>query len=176
MPVISFSLDTASINKAVRDLRRYVNSFESKVALVRQRVAERIRWSAETGFSSAMVEDIIHGVGPENDVTVELRNDDTVSVVIASGSQAVFIEFGAGVYYNGAAGSSPHPWGTQNGYLIGTYGLGKGARKVWGYYVGGVKSKESLTLTHGTPAAMPMYHGWQEAIQAFDSIVQEVFG
>ena len=108
MPVISFSLDTASINKAVRDLRRYVNSFEAKVALVRQRVAERIRWSAETGFSSAMVEDIIHGVGPENDVTVELQDNDRVSVVIASGSQAVFIEFGAGVYYNGAVGSSPY--------------------------------------------------------------------
>lgn len=40
----------------------------------------------------------------------------------------LFIEFGAGIHYNGSAGSSPHPKGNEFGYTIGSYGKGLGKK------------------------------------------------
>ena len=169
---ISFTLSTSSISNAIKELEAYRMDFQRKCKQLRQLVAERIRWSAENGFSSAMVSDIVEGnPSTVNDVSVTVSEDGNTSVVIANGSQAIFIEFGAGVYHNGAVGTSPHPWGAEMGYLIGTYGKGKGKYDVWGYYENG-----NMVYTMGTPAAMPMYHGLQEAIRAFDDIVKEVFG
>lgn len=167
--VISFSLNAASIDRAILEIEAYQDDFEQKCALLRQKVAERIRWSAERGFSNALVSDIIIGdYEPVNDVQVSVTNEGNVSVVIASGNEAVFIEYGAGVYYNGNPGDSPHPWGLQQGYVIGAYGKGKGVRNAWNI--------DKATVTHGTPAAMPMYRGAEEAIRAIDEIVREVFG
>lgn len=182
---IAFTLDSKSIENAIRELEAYKTDFLQKCELVRQKVAERIRWSAEQGFSSAIVGDVIGKVAgkgklvsaepPQNDVSVEVKHDGDVSIVIAKGTQAVFIEYGAGVYHNGAAGDSPHPWGVQQGFAIGAYpenGVpSKGVRNVWGYRDGG-----DIILTHGTPAAMPMYRGAEEAIRAIGDIVKEVFG
>ena len=97
-----------------------------------------------------------------------VTNEGDVTIVIASGEEAVFIEYGAGVYYNGAAGDSPHPWGIQQGYGIGTYGKGKGVRNAWNI------TKD--VVTRGTPAAMPMYRGAEEAIRTIGELVREVFG
>ena len=164
---ISFTLDAHSIGNAIAELQAYLADFTDKVNRLRKMVAERITWTAEQGFQTAMVSDVIDGDEPVNDVTVTVTHDETVSVVIASGTQAVFIEFGAGVWHNGPAGSSPHPWGAEKGYTIGGYGKGKGKYDVWRYEGG---------ATFGTPAAMPMYRGWEEARQALDEMVREVFG
>lgn len=69
------------------------------------------------------------------------------------GEQAVFVEFGAGVYYNGSPGSSPHPYGVELGFTIGDYGLGLGKNETWEYTKNG-----KYHITHGTPAAMPLYN------------------
>lgn len=167
---ISFSLDVGSIDKAIAEVIAYRDEFQRKVDRLRQLVAERIRWSAENGFSSAVVSDVIFGQASENDVQVTVEDDGNVTTVIASGKEALFIEFGAGVYHNGPVGTSPHPWGT---YTIGSYDKGNGAKTAWGY---GKKSEGTLTVTRGTPAAMPMYRGMQDAMNVFDSLVQEVFG
>lgn len=179
---IRFALDVASIDNAIRELERYRDDFKAKCEQLRQKIAERIMWSAQQGFNAAMVSDtymqidgkakqsISPKMGGQVEVTVE--HGDAMSVVIADGEDAIFIEFGAGVYYNGAAGDSPHPWGLEHGFGIGTYGQGKGVRDAWGYK----DENGAIILTHGTPAAMPMYRGTEEAIRALDDIVREVFG
>lgn len=172
MKTISFSLDAASIDRAIRELHAWREGIKEKCVTLRKRIAEEIRWSAEEGFKTAVVDDIILGYQEQNDVQVRVEHDDTVSVVIADGSQAVFIEFGAGVYHNGVPGDSPHPWGIENGFAIGTYGKGKGVRNVWGYK----NEHGSINLTHGTPAAMPMYNGCEQAIRKLDELAREVFG
>lgn len=169
---IRLSLDRASIDRAIREVREYADEVKQKTELLRQKVAMRIAWSASHGFSTALVGDVIKGTAPVNDVHVTITHDDGVSIVFAEGEQAVFVEYGAGVYNNGAAGNSPHPWGAQFGYYIGGYGQGKGKRKTWGYY----DESGSIVLTHGTPAAMPMYRGFMEAKNALDEMVREVFG
>lgn len=165
---ISFTLSPSSIGKAIKELQEYRMDFQRKCEKLRQLVGSRIAWSASHGFSTALVSDVVFGPGTANDVQVRVEDSGNTTVVIAEGSQAIFIEFGAGVYNNGPVGTSPHPWGT---YTIGSYGKGNGAKNAWGYYSDG-----GITVTHGTPAAMPMYRGLQDAISVLDDLVREVFG
>ena len=180
--VISFSLSPDSIEAAIKQVNAYKRDFEKNCERLRKLVAERIAWSAASGFSTALTSDIFAGGSPPpNNVSVRVEHMDRVSVVFAEGEQAVFIEFGAGVYYNGSAGSSPHPWGTEHGYLIGEYGKGYGKKNVWAlpeelWTEMGKNGKMRPALTRGTPAAMPMYRGMRDAIRVINSLAQEVFG
>lgn len=170
-------LDPASVQSALAQVRSYQKAFDGKVEQFRKEVALELATLAETGFNGAGYDDVLmEGMRVPN-VTVEVQEREDKSIVVALGTEAVFAEFGAGVYYNGPAGSSPHPWGQQNLFLIGTYGKGYGARKVWGYYDPPDKrDKEHLKLTHGTPASMPMYHATQEVIDKIGEIAKRVFG
>lgn len=183
--VITFSLDKSSIENAIEEVNQYRDEFQRKCRELREKIAERIRWSAEKGFRTAMVSDtFLRITGKKKErvkeplspvmnaaVEVQISHDDSMSVIFTDDKEAMFIEFGAGVYYNGAPGDSPHPWGVEKGYVIGAYGHGNGVKNVWGYYDG-----NSVVLTHGTPAVMPMYRGAEEAIRAMSEIVREVFG
>lgn len=173
MKTISMTLDTASIDAAIAELHKYQTEFQEKVRRLRQMIGERIAWSASRGFSSALVADVVYGTEPVANVQVTVEHPfNNLTVVLADGADAIFIEFGAGVYNNGAAGSSPHPLGAQMGYLIGEYGKGRGKRKAWAYY----DENAEKVVTHGTPAAMPMYRGMQDALRVINELVREVFG
>lgn len=105
------------------------------------------------------------------DVDVTVTDKDNVSIIIANGEDAIWVEFGAGVYHNGSAGGSPHPKGSSLGFTIGGYGKGMGKKSVWGYYEDG-----DLRLTHGTPAVMPMYNAVKTVCDNISAIAREVFG
>lgn len=169
--VIRFSLDHRSIDKAMREIKQYQAEIKRKTETLRERVATLIAWKASQGFSSALADDIMQGEKRFGSVDVQIDERDNLTVVLASGEDAVFIEFGAGVYYNGSAGSSPHPKGGELGLTIGSYGKGNGSKNVWGFYEDG-----ELKLTHGTPAAMPMYRAVKEVCADITSIAKEVFG
>lgn len=94
------------------------------------------------------------------------------ATLVLEGREILFIEFGAGVTHNGSVGTSPHPKGEENGFLIGTYGMGHGSQKVWGYY----DDNDELVLTHGTKATMPMYKADLEIIKNVKRIARDVFG
>lgn len=143
---------------------------QDKCDLLAERVAVRIAAYASQDFNSAVMSDLLNGGWRNAKVSVTVKRDSGVCVVVASGKDAVFVEFGAGVYHNGAAGSSPHPDGKRLGMLIGSYGEGRGKRNVWGYYDGG-----ELILTHGTPARMPMYSAMERVCRDVESIAKEVF-
>lgn len=170
---ISFGLSATEINRAIRELERYKQDLIRKTELLRQRVAERLADEAANGFAGAIVDDLLQKSGgprlAEVNVSVEEKGD--VSLVIASGEDAVWVEFGAGVHHNGSAGSSLHPKGAELGFTIGGYGKGNGKKEIWGYYEDG-----ALKLTHGTPAKMPMYHAMRTVCNEIASIAREVFG
>lgn len=169
--VIRFSLDANDIEKAIREIERYKVEFLKKVETYRQRVAEEIAMSASLKFGSAVMDDVIKGSTRKPNVTVNVDERGGISVVVADGEDAVWCEFGAGVYHNGSAGSSPNPYGNGLGFTIGSYGKGYGKRKAWGYYDNG-----QLVLTRGTPATMPMYNAAQEVTRKAITIAREVFG
>ena len=169
--VIRVSLSPDGIDKAIRELEKYKQDFLEKVETYRRRMAEEIAASASFNFGSSIMEDTIKGGSRKPNVTVNVDERGSISVVVANGEDAVWCEFGAGVYHNGSVGSSPNPYSKELGFTIGNYGKGYGKRNVWGYYDNG-----ELILTHGTPASMPMYNATQEITKKAIEIAREVWG
>ena len=174
--VIQFGLDAKDITRAIREIEAYKQEFLKKVDVYRNRLAEEIKTLASIGFNSAIVDDVIQGGSSRRaSVQVSVSDKGTISVVVADGEDAVWCEFGSGVYHNGSVGSSPNPYGKDLGFTIGSYGKGYGKGQVWGYYTD-PDSKTGLVLTHGTPASMPMYNAAQEVLRKSVAIAKEVFG
>ncbi len=167
---ISMSLSDTEIDRAIRELADYKQYIIKNTEILRKRIAEYLAEESKKGFYGAIVDDVVQGGKRTAQVNVSITNKNTVSVVIANGEDAVWVEFGAGVYHNGASGSSPHPKGGELGFTIGGYGKGKGKRETWGYYDNG-----NLVLTHGTPASMPMAKAVTTICNDIVQIAKEVF-
>ena len=131
---------------------------------MRRAVAKRLQSLIAQGFSSAIVDgDTV------SDVDVTFSDDGTVTTVLATGKDVIFIEFGAGVYFNGSVGSSPHPKGYEFGFTIGSYGKGRGGRETWAYYNDG-----KVQWTHGTKATMPVFKACEIIKLELPKIIKEV--
>lgn len=165
---VKMKLNSDSIDRAIAQVRGYQNSLEEKAERLRRRVAEELEALCREGFNGSQYNDVIHEGTKVPDVSVHVEDKGKTTVVIADGKEAIFAEFGAGVYYN--PGGSPNPLTAPGVVAIGTYGKGRGARQIWGYYEDG-----ELKLTHGTPASMPMYHAIQEVSKRLPEIAREVF-
>lgn len=170
--VIRFGLDTKDINRAIREINKFQEDFRDKVNTYRKRIAEEIAVQASLNFGNAVMDDVINGSPRKPDVAVSVSERGAVTVIIADGEDAVWCEFGAGVYHNGSVGSSPNPYGNDLGFTIGSYGKGYGKKQAWGYY----DDSDNLVITRGTPASMPMYNAAQEVMRKSVAIAREVFG
>ena len=170
--VIRFGLNTKDINRAIRELQEFKQDFLEKVDTYRKRIAEEIAVNASLNFANSVMDDVIQGSPRRPDVQVTVDERGGISVVVANGEDAVWCEFGAGVYHNGSVGSSPNPFGTDLGLTIGSYGKGHGKQSAWGYY----DEDGNLVITRGTPASMPMYNAVQEVARKSVEIAREVFG
>ena len=170
--VIRFGLNTKDINRAIRELQEFKQDFLEKVDTYRKRIAEEIAVNASMLFANSVVDDVIQGSPRRPDVQVTVDERGGISVVVANGEDAVWCEFGAGVYHNGSVGSSPNPFGTDLGLTIGSYGKGHGKQSAWGYY----DEDGNLVITRGTPASMPMYNAVQEVARKSVETAREVFG
>lgn len=168
--VIRFGLSVRDINSAIRELERYKQDLIRKTDLLREKVAERLAKLARTGFAGAVVDDLLQGGQRIAQVDVSIDQRENITLVIARGEDAIWVEFGAGVHYNGSAGASPHPKGAELGFTIGGYGKGMGKKDTWGFYEDG-----ELHLTHGTPAVMPMYNAVKTVCDEIADIAREVF-
>lgn len=173
--VLSFGLSEKEINRAIKELAKYKQEIIRKTELLREKVAERLADEARSGFSGAIVDERILKGGSTSpqyaQVDVSVDNRGSVTVVVASGEDAVWVEFGAGVYFNGSPGSSPHPHGVELGMTIGGFGKGNGKKETWGFYEDG-----ELMLSHGTPARMPMTRAVTTVCNDIQEIAKEVFG
>ena len=161
----------ASIDAAVKEIRDYADWVKRKTDELRERVAYFIAKDASAVFNTAVADDLIGEGAVIGSVNVVVENNGNMTLVIANGEDSVFMEFGAGVYYNGGVGSSPNPLGAALGYTIGSYGKGNGAKAVWGF-----KGDDgALHLTHGVPASMPLYRALQSVVNDIEQIAREVF-
>lgn len=167
---ISFKLSEQDIDRAIKELADYKREIQRKTELLQDKVAERLADEARKGFAGAVVDDLVRGGQRFAQVDVSVNNRGSVTVVIASGEDAVWVEFGAGVYHNGSPGSSPHPNGAELGMIIGGFGKGNGKKEVWGFYEDG-----ELKLTRGTPAVMPMARAVTSVCNDIQQIAKEVF-
>lgn len=174
---IPIELSETGIDNALKAVAQYKREFRQKCTEVIRRVAERIAQEAQSGFNGAIVDDLTEqsGMPRTANVSVSVENRGDYFTVVANGKDAVWVEFGAGVYHNGSAGTSPNPFAqTATGVptppiAIGTFGK-YGTRQAWGFYEDGV-----LKITHGTPATMPMYNAVQTVSREVKEIAKEVF-
>lgn len=176
--IFKATLSTDSINKLKQELLRYKDDFlPKKLDEFVRRLAESGIPTIESNIAQAGFTYDSNGVesGSDTEHNVYVILDTLIGMskatLVLEGREILFIEFGAGTYYNGSVGSSPHPKGQENGFLIGTYGMGNGSKQVWGYYA----DDGELVLTHGTKATMPMYKADLEIIKNVTKIAKEVF-
>lgn len=175
---LTATLSVSSIKRLQKDLEKYKDSLTYKCELLVKRLAESGIPVINENMSKATFKmdenGIQSGADPQHYTYVKINTFDKYvrAELITEGSELLFIEFGAGVYYNGTAGSSPHPKGEEFGYVIGSYGKGHGVQKIWGYYA----ESGELVLTHGVEATMPVYKASLEIAENVVKIAKQVFG
>ncbi len=169
----SVSVEFRGIEAALRRVEEFKTELKQKCERLEARLAEEVASIARQGFNSAGVDDLVSGGVRPASVTVT-ANADGIGAVVAFGADAIWVEFGAGVFHNGSVGDSPHPQGAELGMTIGGYGQGRGGKQEMWLYKD--ESSGELRWTHGTPTQMPMYRAAQEIATRFEPIVKEVFG
>lgn len=92
------------------------------------------------------------------------------STIAIEGEDVAFVEFGAGIHYNGHPNSSPNDYGVKLGYTIGSYGMHQGLQDQWFYREGGEWKK-----SQGTEAAMPLFHASETIKNECKNIAKDVF-
>lgn len=160
--------DSKSLQKAIDEINRYKNDLPRKCELFVQRLAEVGIPIIDQNISSA------DGDSDKNHNTyIKINSFGSYSQaeLIVESRSILFLEFGAGVHYNGAAGGSPHPKGEEMGYTIGSYGKGQGKNDFWFYYA----DTGEAVMSHGTQATMPMYRAGLEMRRQILAIAKEVF-
>lgn len=161
--------DSRSLDKAIQEIRQYQNSLNDKCA-------EFVRRLAEVGIP--VIDENIAAAQGDSDkghntyIKINSFGSYSQAELICEGKDLLMIEFGSGVHFNGAAGSSPHPKGEELGYTIGSYGKGQGKNDFWFYYA---DSGEAV-MSHGTQATMPVYKAGEEMRRQVLNIAKEVFG
>lgn len=160
--VLKVQLNSRSLSAALREVRSYKRWVRAKAQELTRRLAELGAREATVRFAGAQYDGV-------KDAYVSVEPTANGYKIVAAGGSVFFIEFGAGVYYNG---TEPYPEPRPSGISgIGEYGQGKGKQDTWGYY----DDAGGLVLTHGNPAAMPMYHAGRVMRQEIERVAREVF-
>ena len=161
--VIKMHLSTSSINHAMAELKSYRASIKAKKDKLLEELANIGVKEASIRFTTAMYDGV-------NDSSVTLETISNGSRIVAEGKAVAFRELGAGVYQNpGEPYPNPRPDGIVG---IGEYGKGYGKRQAWGFR----DESGELVITHGTPAAMPMWYASEEMRNSILKTFKEVFG
>lgn len=161
--VISMKLSSDSIQNAIRELKSFRDSIDDKMDKLLEELAYIGVKEASVRFTTAIYDGV-------NDSSVSLEPIKDGYCIKAEGRAVAFIEFGAGVYHNpGEPYPNPRPSGIVG---IGEYGKGYGKRQAWGFR----DESGELVITHGTPAAMPMWYASEEMRNSILKTFKEVFG
>lgn len=166
---IHMSLSEKSIRNAINEIEVYKRQFIERNEVFVRRLAELGIPVIDQNIAAAQGDsDKSHNTY----IKINSFGSYSEAKLVVEGKSILFIEFGAGIRYNGSSGTSPHPKGEEFGYTIGSYGKGQGSKDFWFYYA---DTGESV-MSHGTEATMPVFRASQEIIQNIRRIAREVFG
>lgn len=157
--VNAFSID--SINHGFAEILQYRKKLNKLCSELPKRLAEFGAVQAQMRFDTGTYDILISGMhsNPKG-INVTAEQSENGFVVRANGKTVCFVEFGAGVYYNGWENyRGTRPAGIVG---IGQWGKGRGKGEAWAFYdpVTG-----DLTFTRGTPANNCMWYTAQELAQ-----------
>lgn len=166
-----------SIENAKKEIRNYKARLKHRVEKLVKRLAEFGAAYAMDYFDTA-VYDIDYYDGEPLEVTnIYVTTEDgkgengSVRYIInAMGKAIAFIEFGAGVYFNG--GGDPYHETRPDGIVeIGEYGQHRGRQQSWSY-----KGTDGYSRrTSGTPEQPGMWLTAKEIRSKIEEIAKEVF-
>lgn len=172
MPKRKISIDLfdgKSLDNAIKQIQEYKRTLNDKCEMFVRRLAE---------IGIPIIDENINAAAGDSDkghntyIKINSFGSYSRAQLVVEGKNLLFIEFGAGVHYNGNLGGSPHPKGKEMGYTIGSYGKGQGKNDFWFYYA---DSGEAV-MSHGTQATMPVYKAGVEIRRQMLKIAREVFG
>lgn len=151
--VIKCKLDSASIEQAIKELQEYRKGLDDKV---RQFVESLAHDGVEIARAWVMA---ARGDSERPTVAVQIdpAGDITKAQITMTGNDVLFIEFGAGIHYNG--NDTPHA--AEHGYGIGTYNPNSDNAfnlDGWYYWTG-----TERVHSYGTEGTYPMYHAAENA-------------
>ena len=149
-------LSLASIEKAQAQLEAFKTKLKRLKNELPKALTEYGATVAKANFASAPYDILLSGSWSNANINVTAEQTDNGWRVLASGKEVCFVEFGAGVWYNG--GGETYLGTRPNGVVgIGEYGSGHGKQNVWVFGTG-----EDKTFTQGTPASNAMYYTAEE--------------
>ena len=164
---ISMTLSRKSINDAINELKAYKQELMNKNEIFVQRLVD-------LGLSVVDMK-VRQSLGDSDDASSSAYVDNLGRLVRAeihlTGSDVLFIEFGAGIYYNTPG---QHPLEDKFGMGVGTYPGQTHAFDDFWFYTD--EQGNTGQVSYGTQATMPMYNASIEIYKQVRQIAQEVFG
>lgn len=172
---INIELSPDGIEKAIKDVKQFRDDLKVELDLAAESLADKIREYAEVYYAGTVVDYLKNEPPVYAEVEVKtVKKNKRTWLVVASGEDAVFVEFGAGVTGNTSVGSSNHPWATDNPsgeqFTIGSYSKYFSGWRAWPFK----DSEGKRHLSYGTPASYVLYNATQDAVREFPNIVKEV--
>lgn len=173
--VIKCDLSVDSLENAITELEEYRKSITDKLdafitALLSVGISE-----AKSRLASTIGDSTSASIG--SSIPVKTGNK-IVATIFLIGKDALFIEFGAGIYYNNG---NAHPDAAQFGYGVGTYPSKNPPNKAinpgYWYWYEDTGNGKVAHLSLGTKASMPIFfasetmrnQAIQKAIEVFRS-------
>lgn len=137
-----------------------------------KRLAEVVYEVADDRYTEAFIAYQLKGdktdIYYEPDITVSIEPIKNGYRVVAAGEEVLFVEFGAGVHYNG---SDAYPGTRPEGVVgIGEYGRGLGKNQMWFFSKDG-----EHRVSYGNPPFPAMYYANEELQRQIERIAKEVF-
>ena len=163
-------LSAKSIDEARRQIDALIEKLHKLEKELPRRLAEYGAADAQVRFDNAAYDILVYGGGSHPAISVTAQQTDNGYAVVANGKEVCFVEFGAGVYYNGDGGSY---LGTRPVDIagIGEYGDGKGQNPSW-YFKD--EATGEVRRTHGTPASNALYFTARDMEEKVAEIAKEI--
>lgn len=145
---ININLNKAgSIKEAINAIKAYRKEIDLKVDKLVKTLANDGVIVAKSWLGATQGDSTRANIGLDFDDEGNIHR----AVISLSGEDALFVEFGAGYYYN----ASDPPHADEFGYGVGTYpGQTHAFQRGWFYY----DDSGNLVYSHGTEATYPIYH------------------
>ena len=162
------AFDKSSVDKAIEEVKAIKKEWRRKAKDAEKLIAEELANLINQNLMNVAIADDLINVKEHQQVIsppgVEARaRGNTVTIY---GENAVFIEFGAGIYHNGGV-DNPLSKAVQFDTSIGSYGKGHGNEPYW--FVA------HNLISRGTPAYMPINNAIEQIVPMIPTIVRQVF-
>lgn len=158
MTTITFNpFSVSSINKSIAEINKYIAKLERLETELPKALAEYGATVAKANFDTNIYNFYLDGTFDTPNITVTAEPTDNGYAVVANGQEVAFVEFGAGVFFNGGdsyAGTRP-----PEIVGIGEYGHGLGQEDSWEFVD---RENRVWKKTRGTPASNSMFYTAQE--------------